>query len=329
MLGRGQFNRKRTFTFRSSSPNSIMPFTADVRTTGVPDFGLIHIDPQQTALAFQTYLDTASKLTGVSLDNINRSVITQPADVRNVTLVDLLKIGMKLFDAIVWLTAGRPASHPLEIDPGMKKDDIPTMHDIARSVFYCYFFLIVQARYPAAPGIDNPPKVPNFLVTIMGMNKPQGHYVETICSFEPEKFDPAWAKEVSFRNFGRETLSRFGLGVAGYRLFTPFGVYDHKQGISQNLINAFTFARTVARSDNTWSLHPLTRDPNVLTVRGNLNKNLGNLILEVFTDEQIDEMVRSKMLYARPQHEPTQKNYMTWSPVDDISGTDRIFPRAA
>jgi len=327
MLGRGQFNRKRNFTLRSNSPDFIMPFTADARTVGVPDFGLIHIDPRQTAQAFQTYLDTASKLTGVSLDDINRSVIMQPQDVRNVTLVDLLKLGMKLFDAIVWLTAGRPTTHPLETENRMKKEDLPSMHDIARSVFYCYFFLIVQARYPVGPSGSNPPKVPNFLVTIMGMNKPQRHYVETICSFEPEKFDPAWARFVSFRNFGQETLSRFGLGVAGYRLFTPFGIYDHKDGISQNLKNAFTFARTVARSDNTWNLHPLTRDPNVLTVRGNLNKNLGNLILEVFTDEQINEMVQSKMLYARPQHEPTQKNYMTWSPADDISGTDVIFAR--
>lgn len=325
MISRGQYNRKRSFTLRTKSPEPNMPFSADVRTVGVPDFELIHIDPQQTALAFQAYLETASKLTGVSLDDINRSVISQPADIRNVTLVDLLKLGMKLFDAIVWLTAGRPSSHPLEIDPGMKKESLPSMHEIARSVFYCYFFLIVQARYPVSSTGSNPPKVPNFLVSIMGMQQPQHVYVETICSFEPEKFDPAWAQYVSFKDFGKETLSRFGLGVAGYRFFAPFGVYDPKPNISQNLMNACTFARTVARADNTWNLHPLTRDPNVLTKRGNLNKNLGNLILEVFTDEQIDEMVRSKMLYAKPQHEPTQKNYLTWSPVDDISGTSKIF----
>lgn len=326
MLRRGQINQQRIYVSRHLRTTENMPFTAEPRFVGVPDFGLIHIDPQETARAFQTYLDTASRLTGVSLDDISRSVIEMPADVRNVTLVDLLKKGMKLFDAIVWLTAGRPQSHPLEIDAGMTIEQIPSMHDVARSVFYCYFFLIVQARYPVGRTGSNPPKVPNFLTTIMGMDRPQHEYVERICSFEPQKFDPAWARYISFANFGQETLSRFGLGVAGYRLFTPFGVYDPKPDISQNLMNAFNFARTVARAPNTWNLHPLTRDPNILTIRGNLNKNLGNLILAVFTDEQIDEMVRSKMLYAKPEHQPTQKHYLTWAANDDISGGNRIFP---
>jgi hypothetical protein len=326
MISLDQIHHRQFFNLRSRFIPINMPFVAEPRITGVPDFGLVHIDPEQTARAFQTYLDTASRLTGVSLEDIDRSVISQPPNAQTVTLVDLLKLGMKLFDAVIWLTAGRPQSHPLEVDAAMTLESIPSMHDIARSVFYCYFFLIVQARYPTGRSSTEAPKVPNFLTTIMGMDKPQHEYVETICSFEPQKFDPAWARYVSFRSFGQETLSRFGLGVAGYRLFTPFGIYDPKPNISQNLMNAFTFARTVARAPNTWNLHPLTRDPNVLTVRGNLNKNLGNLILEVFTDEQIEEMVRSKMLFARPEHQPTMKQYLTWAANDDISGNSRIFP---
>lgn len=302
-----------------------MAFRAELSTTGVPDFGLIHIDPEETAKALQTYLDTASKLTGVSLNDISTSVTTVPQDPRTVTLTGLLERGMRLFDAIVWLSAGRPSSHPLQADPAMKKGDIPSMHEVARAVFYCYFMLVTQARYPAGRSASDKPKIPNFLRTIMGMEEEQHIYVERICTFEPQKFDPAWARYVSFANFGQEVLSRFGLGVAGYRSFGPFLLYQPKSGISTALANAVTFARSVASAPATWDIHPLTRRPDILKSRGNLNKNLGNLVLDVFDDDVIDEMVKAKVLYKKPEREPTHRNYLTWDPVDNISGNSVIF----
>lgn len=302
-----------------------MAFSANSAFTGVPDFGLIHIDPEETAKAFQAYLDTASKLTGVSLDDIECSVIKMPENPQKVTLADLLKLGMRLFDAIVWLTARRPATHPLTVDPGMKKENIPSMHDIARSVFFCYFMLVTQARYPVSSREKDKPKIPNFLRTIMGLQEEQHVYVERICSFEPQKFDPAWARHVKFANFGQEVLSRFGLGVAGYRMFGPFGLYAPKSDMPATLQPAFDFAKNIAKAPGSWNIHPLTRNPNILTSRGNLNKNLGNLILDVFSEEDIAEMVKAKILYAVPTREPTHRNYHQWSAEDDISGSALIF----
>jgi len=302
-----------------------MPFVADASTVGIPNFGIIHIDPDQTAKAFQTYLDTASKLTGVALDDINRTVISLPPDPQRTNLVELTGLGMKLFDAVVWLTAGRPTSHPLRADPGKTKESIPSQHQIARAVFYCYFMLVTQARYPGRLGSTVQAKIPNFLNTIMGMSEEQGVYVDRICSFEPQKFDPKWAQYVKFSGFGQEVLSRFGLGVAGYRMFGPFSLYQPKPGVDASLQNAITFARTVATAPSSWSVHPLTRDPNILTSRGNLNKNLGNLILEVFTTEDIDEMVAAKILFKKPEKEPTHRQYKLWAPQDDITGLSKIF----
>jgi hypothetical protein len=302
-----------------------MPFTASNAIIGVPDFGLIHIDPLETAKALQAYLDTASNLTGVSLDDINLGVIRMPANAQTATLVDLLTVGVKLFDAIVWLTADRPTSHPLVLDPGMTQEKIPSLHDVARSVFYCYFMLVVQARYPAARATRDKPTIPNFLRSIMGMEEEQHVYVERVCSFEPQKFNPAWARYVKFEGFGQEVLSRFGLGVAGYRYFGPFGLYNPKPNLPQNLMNAFAFARTVSKAPASWSVHPLTRKPNVLSSRGNLNKNLGNLILECFTEEDIAEMVKAKVIFAVPKREPTHRNYIQWTPEDNISGNEMIF----
>jgi len=303
-----------------------MSFTATPSYTGVPDFGLIHINPEETAKAFQSYLDTASKLTGVSLDDIKTTVSSMPENVKLVTLTELLSRGMKLFDAIVWLTAGRPASHPLAVDPTLTKDKIPSMHEIARAVFYCYFMLITQARYPVSRNEGEKPVIPNFLKSIMGMDKDQHVYVEQICSFAPQKFDPAWAQHVNFRGFGQEVLSRFGLGVAGYRMFGPFGLYDPRPDMDPKLKPAFDFARKVAKAPSSWNVHPLTRSPNVLTARGNLNKNLNNLLLECFTKADLDEMKAARIIFKLPEREAGHRQYKQWTADDDITGSSLIFP---
>jgi len=320
-----------TFTPLAGSihPETRMAFTATAATIGSPTFNVIDINPAEIAKALQTWLDRGSKLTGVSLDDIDRGVHTMPTSTTKVTLVQLLELGMKLFDALVWLSAGKPDTHPLQVNPEITIATIPSMHEVARAVFYNYFFMLTQARYPARTGAQNPSKVPNFLSVILGMDQPQGEYVATICSFEPQKFDPGWVKYVKFANFGMETISRFGLGVAGYRMFAPFKLYTVKEGLPLNILRAVSFAEKVAKHPPTWDVHPLTRNPAVLTNRGNLNKNCANLMLEVFTKEQLDEMVQSKVLFSYPVRDPTNTNYTQWNDDDDISGTTFIFQTSA
>jgi len=300
-------------------------FAANNSVLGTPDFKKIHINPEEVAKALQVYLNSASKLTGVSLDDISTGVISLPPDSSKATLTDLLERGMKLFDAIVWLSANRPTSHPLLLDPTLTRESIPSLAQIADSVFYCYFMLIVQARYPVSKNESDKPKIPNFLKTIMGLDAEQHVYVDRICTFEPQKFDPKWARYVKFENFGQEVLSRFGLGVAGYRNFGPFRLYKPRQDMDDSLSDAFAFAKKIASSRASWSVHPLTRNPDVLTRRGNLNKNLANLMLDAFTTEQLEEMKAARIIYKVPDREPNHRNYYQWTPEDDISGNDLIF----
>jgi hypothetical protein len=304
---------------------AVMPFQASASFLGLPSFDRVDIDVQQVAIALQPYLDSASKITGVSLDNIDRRVSKLPTDVKTVTLVELLALGMKMFDALVWLHAGRPATHPLSVDPTITPATIPSMSAVARSIFFVYFILLTQARYPPRVADPNRSQVPNFLRTIMGLTEPPEHYMAMLCSFEPQLFDPAWVRYVSFARFGQEALSRFGLGSAGYRTMGPFKLYEPKPDMDPALLPAFQFARTVAKAKASWDIHPLTRSPNVLTKRGNLNKNMGNLALECFTQAQLQEMVTNKVLFKIPERQPGHIEYKTWTADDDITGTAFIF----
>lgn len=158
----------------------------------------------------------------------------------------------------------------------------------------------------------------------MGLTEPQGNYVNKICTFNATQFDPRWIKYIQVDKFGQEALSRFGLGVAGYRIFAPFKYTVPKDNLSPELILAVASAKSVAEAAPTWAIHPITRDPKILTRLGNLNKNLTNLILEVFEKDQIDIMVKNKALYEYPTLRTAFTQYRTWAATDDISGNELV-----
>ncbi|KAG5963027.1 hypothetical protein E4U57_006530 [Claviceps arundinis] len=303
-----------------------MSFSGSIKA-GRPDFGIVHVDPKAVALMLQPFLDRGSKLTDeVTVDDISTRVLSVPDKPEKATLKDLLAIGMKYFDAVVWLSAKDKSGHPLRADPTMKTDDIPSNDDVAKSIFYCYFMLLTQAKYPPDDHVIK--KIPRFLTILMGMNKEPSFYVSKICTFELRRMNPSWIKHVEF-DLTKELLSRFGIYVAGYRMFVPFDLYDAREGLPDNLVSAFTFARTVARAPASWNVHPLTRPQgpqDAITRRGNLKNNLGNLILDVFTDEQIDEMIKHRIIFKRPDRDVAHREYLQWAAEDDISGTANIFP---
>ncbi|CCE33383.1 uncharacterized protein CPUR_07307 [Claviceps purpurea 20.1] len=305
-----------------------MSLPKSVKIQSAPNFGIVHVDPKEVALILQPFVDRGSKLTDeVTIDDISTRVLSVPDKPEQATLNDLLAIGMKHFDALVWLGAKDKSRHPLRADPTMKPDDIPSNNDVAKSVFYCYFVLLTQARYP--PDDHEIQQIPRFLSTLMQMNKEPSYYVSKICTFELRRMNPSWIKHMSYKFLTEKTVSRLGIGVAGYRMFVPFDLYDAREGLPDNLVSAFTFARAVARAPASWNVHPLTRPrgpQDAITRRGNLKKNLGNLILDVFTDEQIDDMVKQRILFKRPDRDVAHREYLQWAAEDDISGTANIFP---
>ncbi|KAG6194115.1 hypothetical protein E4U10_003300 [Claviceps purpurea] len=307
-----------------------MSFPKTVKIQSAPNFGIVHVDPKEVGLMLQPFLDRGSKLTDeVTVDDISTRVLSVPDKPEQATLNDLLAIGMKLFDAVVWLAALDKSRHPLRADPTMKSDDIPSNKDVTQSVFYCYFMLLTQARYP--PDDHEIQHIPHFLRIQMGMNKKPSYYVSKICTFEPRRMNPSWIKHMDFPALTKKLLFKSGLVVAGYRMFGPFDLFDHdaREGLSDNLVSAFTFARAVARAPASWNVHPLTRPrgpQDAITRRGNLDKNLGNLILDVFTDEQIDDMVKQRILLKKPDRDVAHREYLQWAAEDDISGTANIFP---
>lgn len=322
------------YTESSSSfdpdPQPTMPANPEAMLTDITKgvdalFSDLPLDVTELGALLAKFVTHGSKRHSLSLEDLNIGLIEDIRQGEELNLDTLLKHGARLVDSVVWLAYHGPNDPPPSRDAARMAVRLPSMNDYSRAMFYIYFFLLTQARYPPRAAGGDRVHVAQILKNVFGMREQPFHYVDICFGFDPEKFDPAWVKAVPTGRLGQEALNRLGLGVAGYRLFAPFKLYNVKDDAPNAIRDAAEFARTVATAPPTWAIHPLTRNPDVLARRGNLNKNLANLILEAFTADEIAEMVQLKILPVQPVHEPRCKEYKRWSAEDDISGDDFIF----
>lgn len=286
----------------------------------------VTLDTRAIAKLFTGYVAQGSKKNFLSAQTPNTHVLPGTTKENLSTIEKCLTAGMKLFDAVVWFASDKKKE--LVEDQEIKKDKIPTTREVAQALFYCYFFLLTQARYPGVgtgPQLDN---VPKFLSSVLGLGQGQKHYAEILCGFEIAHFDGRWIEHYPHHMLGLEARNRFGLGVAGYRMAGPFKYYVPSQTLSAAQAAAVEFAREMACSNPSWNVHPLTRDEQLLAKCGNLNQNLGNLILEVYTGEEIEAMRKAQILYAAPVHAPSHLNYKTWHKGLYDFNTRPIFPQS-
>lgn len=289
------------------------------------NFVITHIDVKAVGEALQTFVKIGSAKSGVAPGDI-KSVLRHQVDPATVKLLELLKAGMPMFDAVSYLSMPQAQRPVLTIDATIHATPGPTLEDIGQALFFVYFLLLTQARYPSLSEGTLQVKVPKFLTSVMQYTAPASQYMKLLSSFNPIKFDARWIRHVKFEGFGIEAMNRFGLGVAGYRLFTPFKCYRLRDGVSEAITTAYAVANKFATEAPSWQMHPVTRDPALLTKYGNFNKNLGNLILECFAENEITEMVTSKMLFSRPVRDPQNLNYTTWRDFPTFMNGERIFP---
>jgi hypothetical protein len=169
---------------------------------------------------------------------------------------------------------------------------------------------MTQAKYPIAGEANGRVFVPKFLRTVMGLTENPSVYVQRLASFPINLFGGKWIRNVTIAGFGSEAITRLGLGVAGYRMFGPFKMFQPRAGLPANILEAVRAAREIAEAPADWLIHPVTRDAAVLTRFGNLNANLGNSILAAFTQADIDVMVNRRIIYATPVLDPLHLRHL-------------------
>jgi hypothetical protein len=296
------------------------------------NFDIKTIDQATIATALQQFVTLGSTKATLVIEDIDTSVLRDITPAGSRELMPYLNAGGRLFDYLAWTAFGKPASTQFNVSSD-RAGSVPSITDVCKAVFFCYFYLLTQARYPPRTNTDGThgsnvlrKQVPKFLTVVMGCSLQPEEYCQMLASFELERFGTGWVRHISFQNFGNESMNRFGLGVAGYRYFAPFSYISVKEDAPENIKAAARWAKSVAEQPHSWKIHPVTRDAAMLTKYGNLNKGLSNLMLDAFTTEQIEGLVRHRQIYAVPTKDPLHTKYTQWEGTWVTETTDRIFP---
>jgi len=317
-----------------------------IRQVDAIDFGTITVSPAQFAALLQKYVWEGSKRHRLVKDDIHvffniegdfagkETVDIIEMDNKKVSnnLVGLMSAGAKFMDAAFWLALPKderptPEDHPAA-KPGQKQDfsTFNNHEEIAKCMFFYFFYLLTRARAPGGEGSKEGQPVPQFLRTILSIKKSPTEVAEYLGSFDLEKIDPSWIKHINLKGLSQEALNRFGLGVAGYRMSAPFKLCKPDAPGHDTYIDAINVAKSFATTDACWSFHPSTRTPDLLTKYGNINQNLANLLLVTYKKETLEQLVTIRTLYAMPTPNPNHTNYTEWTDSMRYVTKERIFP---
>jgi len=247
------------------------------------------------------------------------------------TLSGLLAAGSKFMDSVFWLAMPaaerpKPKDHPLPPSGTPVKFSVYNNHqDIARCMFFYFFYILTRARAPSSASARSAEPVPQFLHKVLGIAKGESEVADYLASFSLENIDPSWVRHVDLEGLSQESINRFGLGVAGYRITAPFKLVTPDGPDVKKYQVAIDIAVSMATSSADWDFHPSTRKANVLSLYGNINQNLGNLILKVYASDAIDRMVAVKILFKKPVWHDSHTNFTRWTTDMKYTPTTKIF----
>jgi len=139
------------------------------------------------------------------------------------------------------------------------------------------------------------------------------YYANQLATFDLTRLDPGWVRYVNMAGLDQAARSRFGLGVAGYRMLSPFKTTRVRDDAPDHIKAAAEVAKSIATAAPNWDIHPATRSVAFLTRYGAINDNCGNLMLEAFTQEQLTELAASKQIFSIPVKKSHVNNYQHWT----------------
>lgn len=231
------------------------------------------------------------------------------------TIPDLIRAGTPIFDAMFYLSlpiAARP--DPIEVDnlpAGLTTD----LGEVGKALGYVFFFLLTRSNYPIGHVAAAGAQVPSFLYSFLGLREAPSAYARRLATFDLNKVDPGWIKFISIPGLSREAQARFSLGIAGYRYLSIFKYFEPMPNLPIGLLTSARAVKAFALRGYFWDVHPATRDPAFGAHVGSLNKELINLITEVFSpaDKLImigQKMVPPQIVFAL---NPRFLNHRTWT----------------
>jgi hypothetical protein len=273
------------------------------------DFEQLIIDVDAWADFINRFVGAGADKNALAPDDIKIFVLDTAGATAPSTWDEAREAGTCLFDYLVYLTAKSPSKIKVTTVKAVKQ--VHSNMDIARALMYVWTFMITQGH---APSIND--HVPAILKNIFNLTNPPDFYSKIIASFKIDRLSPVWVQSVKLPKTARELANRLALGAAGHRLLQAFTYIPIPAAINASAQEAATVIKKVAEKGLYWEMHPLFRPAKFFTTFGSLNRLLNNLLLDVYSDEQLKILADEKIIYEVPKRSVRVKSYDTIKEVN-------------
>ncbi|KAJ5426130.1 hypothetical protein N7465_001200 [Penicillium sp. CMV-2018d] len=331
-----------------------MDFTRVASEIAVLNTNIVQQRPEQIAKFLQPFVEQGSKLHVLKKEDVivfynpkgdSPDLEKAPENSKEDEYVakshsGLLAAGAKFFDAAIYLSlpeGDRPTPHKHPVPSGgrgtQKIPQYNNLRKITKSILAIYFYIMIRGHPPTLSGDYKDQPMPKFISTVLGITKNKTQISEYVASFPLQHLDPAWwVKYIKLQEIGHEAMSKFGPGVAGYGLASIFNTYEPDKYKGEQakdkpiwLDSAICVAKSFRDAGLCWDFHPATRNPNILTKYGNVNKNITNLILDSYSPKTINELMENRKLPMQLIRDPLHSEYKSWTVDKKYVATSPIF----
>jgi hypothetical protein len=278
-----------------------MPFDLHFAPTG------LYIDSALNSCseALVNLINIASQVNVIEFKNL-RFKCGKLFDLKSpITLGIIIQCRIPLFDLIVYSNLSDECKSKVvwEIDES-RPHFIESQ--IAFSSLFIYFMLMTRNK--ALP--DRNENIPAFLTKFMSTPMTIDDIKRCLSENNLNLFQHKWIQKINVNVLTPSLKNRLKQGIAGMRLFSIIRDNESDKPIDANLINLVNKIRQLVNDGPFWEMHTLFQSTNLSSA--SINSNLNNLILEIYSIEKLELLVKNRSLFKLPVFNPRALSYRTW-----------------
>lgn len=220
-------------------------------------------------------------------------------------LNDIIVNGIPILDYLVYsgLTEEEKSTVTWVTDESKKEFDET---DFGLSLFSVYFMMMTRGK----PIPEKDEIMPSFLTKIMkGRQMSATRISEVLTNNNVSAFKHYWIRAVNINKLPDSVRNRFAKGISGSRVVSIFKDYVPEKLDEENK-ELYSNLEVIAKNGPYWEFHNLFMPDHLKNY--SINGNLGNFILNVYSERQINKMVTSRALYSYPKFNPRFEQYRVW-----------------
>lgn len=246
-------------------------------------------------------------------------------NITDATVASMIKAGTPIFDALLFAQAGAPEGANLTKINALPKDANKRQADQTKQLAWTVMYCLIRGNYPSGQTAEVGKDIPAILDAMFKLGKSPNDVVASIASFNINHLPMDWIKGIDLSKLPLKLKNRLTLGLPGYRYVNVFKAIPVAQEISQEWLDRVNWVREFASYPYDWNVFTPTRSSEFLEKVGSFNKLLMNLMVNVYSEEELNYMVAQRMLPRIPEYTTGSLDWSMVPPVNSLPLNSPIF----